>query len=217
MANTKEIIKLIDVNIILSQNRSIRIGNISICKGDKLLFKGPSGSGKTTIFKTILGFQNFEQGKFLYNGNLVDDRLYWLIRREISYVDQELSLPSNISVESFINYVSNLKYSGFDKSRVKQYFKYFELSENILDKKILELSGGEKQRISLIVSLCLNRNIFVLDEPTSFLDAKLKEKTANLFFNSQYTILVASHDNVWENYEFLKKAELINGKWETLN
>ncbi len=100
-------------------------------------------------------------------------------------------------VERIFSYKGN---SGvFDKRKLKQLVTHFELGTGILDKKFEELSGGEKQRIGIIISLLSNRNIYFLDEITSSLDAELKEKVIRYYLDlDNATELIISHDPEWE-------------------
>lgn len=74
-----------------------------------------------------------------------------------------------------------------------------ELEKDILEKDFENLSGGEKQRIGILIALLLEREIFLLDEATSALDAGLKKKVGELFLkHSQWTLFVISHYREWE-------------------
>ena len=73
------------------------------------------------------------------------------------------------------------------------------LEDDILDKNFQELSGGEKQRIGILIALLLNRDIYLLDEVTSALDVNLKKTVADYFLaRENWTLLVISHDREWE-------------------
>ena len=73
------------------------------------------------------------------------------------------------------------------------------LEDDILDKNFQELSGGEKQRIGILIALLLNRDIYLLDEVTSALDVNLKKTVADYFLaREDWTLLVISHDLEWE-------------------
>lgn len=73
-----------------------------------------------------------------------------------------------------------------------------ELEYDILDKNFQELSGGEKQRIGILITFLLNRDIYLLDEITSALDVNLKKKVADYFLaREDWTILEISHDREW--------------------
>ena len=100
-------------------------------------------------------------------------------------------------VERIFSYKGNC--GVFDKRKLKQLVTHFELGTGILDKKFEELSGGEKQRIGIIISLLSNRNIYFLDEITSSLDAELKEKVIRYYLDlDNATELIISHDPEWE-------------------
>ena len=79
---------------------------------------------------------------------------------------------------------------------VNELLSHFELNETILNMKLEELSGGEKQRIAIINGLLLKRTIFLLDEVTSALDKSLKKKVSDFFYLlPDFTVLSISHDN----------------------
>ena len=87
-----------------------------------------------------------------------------------------------------------------------------ELEDNILDKNFQELSGGEKQRIGILISLLLDRDIYLLDEVTSTLDMNLKKKIADYFLAQEdWTLLVISHDREWER-DWIEVIDLENNR-----
>jgi len=82
------------------------------------------------------------------------------------------------------------------------------LENDILDTNFQELSGGEKQRIGILIALLLNRDIYLLDEVTSALDVNLKKTVADYFLaRENWTLLVISHDREWECY-WIEKIDL---------
>jgi putative ABC transport system ATP-binding protein len=77
--------------------------------------------------------------------------------------------------------------------------KELELEKDILEKNFETLSGGEKQRIGILIALMLGRDIFLLDEATSALDSGLKKKVVDNFLkNEDWTVFIISHDKEWE-------------------
>jgi putative ABC transport system ATP-binding protein len=77
--------------------------------------------------------------------------------------------------------------------------KELELEKDILDKNFENLSGGEKQRIGILIALLLERDIFLLDEATSALDSELKKKVVDHFLkHEEWTLFIISHDREWE-------------------
>jgi putative ABC transport system ATP-binding protein len=82
--------------------------------------------------------------------------------------------------------------------KLRVFMRELELEYDILDKNFQELSGGEKQRIGILITLLLNRDIYLLDEITSALDVNLKKKVADYFLaREDWIILVISHDREW--------------------
>lgn len=136
----------------------------------------------------------------MYRGELLDKKLFWSIRKEIAYVPQDLDIgegPIRALVEKIFSHKGNT--GVFDEGKLKHLVTYFELGVGILDKKFEELSGGEKQRIGIIISLLSNRDIYFLDEITSSLDAELKEKVIRYYLNMDgATEIIISHDPEWE-------------------
>ena len=75
--------------------------------------------------------------------------------------------------------------------------KLFDLDESILEKRVSELSGGEKQRTGIAVAILLGREIFLADEITASLDKELKKRVAGYFAESKFTVVAVSHDSEW--------------------
>ena len=77
------------------------------------------------------------------------------------------------------------------------------------------MSGGERQRLAIIISVLLKRNIFFLDEITSALDKHLKKKVADFFVEKDdWTAIIISHDPVWLENQSVKVFDLEEGKWK---
>lgn len=80
--------------------------------------------------------------------------------------------------------------------------KEFELEKDTLGKNFENLSGGEKQRLGILIALMLGRDIFLLDEATSALDSELKKRVVDHFLKHEdWTLFVISHDKEWERDE----------------
>ncbi len=184
--------------------------DLEIQTGEKVLLFGKSGIGKSTIIKLILGFVFPESGEIFLDGKKLDKKTIWDIRKKIAYVNQNLEIGEGKVIEQIKNtldFKSNSQIK-FDIGKIKKLFEYFELDEEFLEKKIEELSGGEKQRIAIIFAILLEREIYLLDEVTAALDEKLKQKIAEYFTeNENLTVLVISHDREWLDN---KKVKVIN-------
>lgn len=187
-----------NVNKEFSENIVLRNFTFEVHLGDKINISGRSGIGKTTIFRLLLGFETPDSGKIFFNENqLVNDSI-WQVRKNVAYVSQDLNIGHG-SVQSLfydtLSYKTNQNLLQHAQSEIAFYIKFFDLSENVLNKDLEDLSGGEKQRIAIINALLLNRKIFFLDEITSALDPDLKSKVLTFFLsNPEFTVLYISHD-----------------------
>ncbi len=189
-------------NIGIGFNGKSLISGLSfdIEKEDKLVFKGKSGSGKTSILNMITGFVRAAYGSVLFDGNpLIKSNLNDL-RKKLAYLPQQLSFNS-YGVKQFLEMpfgFANNKHLTPSKKKILEYFSLFDLDHDLLNSKMQEISGGEKQRVALISCLLLQREILLLDEPVSALDKNSKMKVIeHLFEMDNLTIISASHDPDW--------------------
>lgn len=170
--------------------------NLTVNKGDKVILYGKSGGGKSTVLKLALGFTTPDKGAVYFGGKLIDERTVWQARRKIAYVSQDTDIGEG-NVGELIEEIFSFKALG-KMPDVHPLLKQFALPSDTLEKDLGELSGGEKQRIAIIISLMLGRKVFFLDEITSALDRKLKARTARFFMeHKDYTVVAISHDESW--------------------
>ncbi len=188
------------ISVTKNEKNILKETSVKIEVGDRIIFKGESGSGKSTLLKSILFFEDFD-GEIFFNDKkiLKDDICEY--RNRFSYIGQN-PLSFEDSVEQFLllpfSYKENLS-KQFDKEKLKKYLEIFLFNETVLPQKYNALSGGEKQRISLIQTLLLGKKIIVLDEITSALDSENKKKVIEeLLKVEELTLLIASHDKEWE-------------------
>lgn len=199
-----EIIRMENVSVTVKEEQKDNLVfsdlNLSVNKGEKVLIKGRSGIGKTTIFRLILGFTKPSSGEIYFEEKMVDSGLVWDIRKKVAHISQDSDIgegPVMSLFEEVFSYSANK--NKFNRSDMDTLLSEFSLNEDILTKKFENLSGGEKQRISIIVSLMTKKNIFFLDEITSDLDTVLKLKIVNFFLSRpEWTVLAISHDPDWE-------------------
>ena len=170
MANLKlqNIDKVYDNNV-----QAVFDFNLDIEDKEFIVFVGPSGCGKSTTLRMIAGLEDITRGK-LY----IDDKLMNDIApkdRDIAMVFQSYALYPHMSV--YDNMAFGLKIKKTDKAeidkRVKEAAKILEI-EQYLDRKPKALSGGQRQRVALGRAIVRNAKVFLMDEPLSNLDAKLR-------------------------------------------
>lgn len=147
--------------------------SVTIDEGEFTTVVGPSGCGKTTFLRMIAGLETPTSGEILFDGDPVTD--VQPQNRGLSMVFQSIALFPFKTVRENIEY--GLKYSDVSKSETEE--RVAEMSsmvgiEELLDKKPPQLSGGQQQRAALARALIRDPEVFLLDEPLSDLDAKLK-------------------------------------------
>ena len=173
--------------------------NFDLDKGNILTIKGASGSGKSTLLSLLGTLDQPDSGEIVINNNnLKTINNYDSIRnKHIGFVFQfhnliaELNIIENVTIPTLIAGKSN------DTDYLNKLFEYFDLSDR---KKSfpLDLSGGEKQRVSVMRAIINKPSIVIADEPTGNLDEKNAIKMINLFqkLNNDFdlTFVIATHD-----------------------
>ncbi|MFW5663460.1 MAG: ABC transporter ATP-binding protein [bacterium] len=189
--------------------------NVKVPEGGRLLIKGPSGTGKTTLLRMLLGFVLPDKGDVLIDGERLTVDNVWQLRQKMAYVSQDIQIGRG-TAEGFIKEIlgfRNNRFLSYDRDKVKALLKDFQLDRDTLGKNLEDLSGGELQRFTIIVTLLLNRKIFLLDEVTSALDQPLKELIADYFSNlKDKTLIISSHDAIWHEQDFTTLNLSSNGR-----
>ncbi|AKB73543.1 Methionine ABC transporter ATP-binding protein [Methanosarcina lacustris Z-7289] len=195
-----ELIKYENIGISFENKKVLSGFNLSVKKNQKVLLRGKSGTGKTTLLKMLLGFTKPAEGTLYFQNQEIDSRTCWEARKEIAYVVQDTDLGEG-KVKNLLNEIFSYKVNKekLDPEKLRVFMRELELGDEILNQNFQELSGGEKQRIGILISLLLNRNVYLLDEVTSALDVNLKKKVADYFLSREdLTLMIISHDREWE-------------------
>ncbi|MGB6129414.1 MAG: ATP-binding cassette domain-containing protein [Psychrilyobacter sp.] len=196
-------IKLEQINLMLKQQPIFINLNLHIKKNNKILLKMPSGAGKSTLLKVIMGYIPINSGNILIDNEVLGQNNIDNLRQKFAYISQNISFTEE-SVEKYIELIFSFqKNKGIKLSNSTLYklLENFDLNKSILKKSPLLLSGGEKQRIALILVLLLDREILLLDEVTSGLDHDLKIKVIKIIKDLDKTVIISSHDNQWLDYD----------------
>jgi multiple sugar transport system ATP-binding protein len=173
--------------------------NLKTREGEFLVFLGPSGSGKTTLLRMIAGLEAPTAGEILIGDRLVNH----LAPRErrIAMVFQSYALYPHLSVYKNIAFplkAQNVK-KELHKEKVEWAASLLGIS-SLLDRKPRELSGGERQRVALARAIVREPSVFLLDEPLSNLDAKLRlsarEELERFHRRIGTTTIYVTHDQV---------------------
>ncbi|MFZ1896258.1 MAG: ABC transporter ATP-binding protein, partial [Rhodoplanes sp.] len=142
-------------------------------EGEFLVLLGPSGCGKTTLMRMIAGLEQPTEGDIVIDGNVVTDLPPRA--RNIAMVFQSYALYPHMTVEKNISFP--LRAGGMPKTEIRKKVEWAARMfgiERFLDRKPRQLSGGERQRVALARAVVREPVAFLLDEPLSNLDAKLR-------------------------------------------
>jgi multiple sugar transport system ATP-binding protein len=179
----------------------VGVDNFDLTIADKefLVLLGPSGCGKTTTMRMIAGLEDATEGEILIDGKVVND--VEPKDRDVAMVFQSYALYPNMSVYENIRFP--LKVRGIDPKthdeRVRRASAMVEL-DDFLHRKPAELSGGQRQRVALARAIVREPNVFLMDEPLSNLDAKLRVSTRaqikNLSHELAVTTIYVTHDQI---------------------
>jgi multiple sugar transport system ATP-binding protein len=168
-------------------------------EGEFLVLLGPSGCGKTTLLRMIAGLEQPTEGEVLIGGEVVNGLPPRA--RKIAMVFQSYALYPHMTV--FRNIAFPLKAEGLDQTtrrqKVEWAAKLLDI-ERLLDRRPRQLSGGERQRVALARALVREPTVFLLDEPLSNLDAKLRAAARDDLLEFQrrvgITTIYVTHDQV---------------------
>ncbi|MGC0144828.1 MULTISPECIES: ABC transporter ATP-binding protein [unclassified Pseudactinotalea] len=171
--------------------------NLEIADGEFLVLVGPSGCGKSTSLRMLAGLEDVNSGRILIGDRDVTD--VQPKDRDIAMVFQNYALYPHMSVADNMGFA--LKIAGNPKSeireRVENAAKILDLSE-YLDRKPKALSGGQRQRVAMGRAIVRNPQVFLMDEPLSNLDAKLRVSTRTQIASLQrrlgVTTVYVTHD-----------------------
>jgi len=170
---------------------------LSVPQGSFVCLLGPSGCGKTTLLRMIAGLEDPTEGAILIDGE--DITAVPTHQRNFGMVFQSLALFPHLTVDENIAYPLRIR----GASRAEQRKRACELLELVqlpgfADRSITQLSGGQRQRVAIARALALKPRLFLLDEPLSALDAKLREamqvELRQLQQQLGITTIVVTHD-----------------------
>jgi multiple sugar transport system ATP-binding protein len=173
--------------------------DIRTSEGEYLVLLGPSGCGKTTLLRTIAGLEEATEGEVLIGGNVVNGLPPRA--RQVAMVFQSYALYPHKTVEDNITFpLKAQRISKEERARSARWAADLLGIEHLLDRKPRHLSGGERQRVALARALVREPSVFLLDEPLSNLDAKLRTAARDELKQFQRrvgtTTIYVTHDQV---------------------
>lgn len=167
--------------------------------GEFACISGASGCGKSSLLNAILGFIPLKEGGINVNGVELNNITIHQIRKLIAWIPQELALPMEW-VRDMVQLPFTLKANratSFNESVLFAKFEELGLENELYDKRVNEISGGQRQRMMIAVASMLNKSLILADEPTSALDVESSIMVRNFFLRQAQkgcAILAISHD-----------------------
>ena len=167
--------------------------NLNVNKGEIFGFLGPNGAGKTTTIRILLDLIRPTSGNariFGLDTNLETQKIH----DHLAYLPGELGFPKNWTAQRILRYLFKMYNYQIKWAMVKDLASQFDLD---LDKKVSELSKGNKQKIGIVLTLVPTVDLLILDEPTSGLDPLIKNEFYRLLAKKQaesnFTVFLSSH------------------------
>jgi len=206
------VIELKDLHKHYGSVRAVDGLSLKVNKGEIFGFLGPNGAGKTTTIRSILNFVFPTSGEVsVFGMNPITHTPQ--IMKEVGYIAGEIALFENYKVKDFLNMLEDVR--GEKGSMRFELLERFELEE---DRKIKNLSKGNKQKVAIVQAFMHQPLLLVLDEPTSGLDPLLqlefyklmdlmKARGSTIFFSSH---LLAEVQRVCDRAAIIKKGKLIS-------
>ena len=198
---------------------ALREINISIEQGEFFTLLGPTGAGKTVVLESVIGIIPITKGHVIINGK--DVTRLPPEKRGIGIVYQDFALFPHLTVYENITY--GLRYHKVNGKKPGKNLGFIikRLSlEPLLQRSILNLSGGEKQRVALARALAVDPSVLLLDEPLSALDPNFREDIREiikrLHIETGITVLMVTHDFKEAHFLAQNAAVINNGRIEQI-
>jgi len=192
-------VRLVNVTKKFGNVVAVDNANIEVKDGEFLVLLGPSGCGKTTTLRIIAGLEEVTSGEVYIGDRLVND--VPPKDRDIAMVFQNYALYPHMNVYKNISFGLELRRVPKDviDKKVKEVAQMLGI-ENLLERKPRELSGGQRQRVALARAIVRDPKVYLMDEPLSNLDAKLRVQTRGelikLHERLGVTTIYVTHDQV---------------------
>lgn len=193
----------------------LQADNISICfgsecvldnfschieRGEFACITGMSGCGKTSLLKAFLGLAPLAGGTIRVGEYTLSEHTCGLIRQSVAYLPQDLALPYDTVYEAVCHVlkIGGLRNDSVLEEQLHENLAKLGLDDDLLDKRMAEISGGQRQRLMLAALALLDKTVWLLDEPTAALDKASCGNVITFLMEQQRrgkTIVAVSHDH----------------------
>lgn len=196
--SSKKIIIAKNLSVIKSDGNIILNNiNLEIFEKERVALLGENGTGKSTLIKTIMGNQSLQITGDIFVGPSV----------KIGYIPQIIEFENNIKLLDYFK-----KEALLPEEKCRSILARFKFNKEDVNKKVNNLSGGEKMKIKLALLLQLEVNTLILDEPTNHIDIPTKEVLEEALEEFNGTLIFISHDRYFINKFASKIIEFKNGE-----
>lgn len=189
------------LNIVFESKKIINNFSLCVGSGERVALRGASGTGKSQILNAIMGLVRVESGSIRIKSIEMLPENIKQIRSLIAWVPQDYSAIADGStyeiIQSVLRLAANRRLQLQESDIAKELSKVL-LPGEILTNEFSTLSGGEKQRVAIVIAKLLDREIIILDEPSSALDDSSCAAVVDYIFeDKRKTIISISHDQRW--------------------
>ena len=189
-----------DLGKSFDEKRLFSHGTFSIQRGEHVAVIGDNGTGKTTLLKILNGLIQADEGEFRLGSKV-----------KIAYYDQEHAV---LHMEKTLFDEIQDTYPDMNNTRVRSVLAAFLFTGDDVYKRVGDLSGGERGRVSLAKLMLSDANFLILDEPTNHLDIQGKEVLEEAIRNYEGTVLYVSHDRYFINRTATRIMELFSNRFD---
>ncbi len=209
----EKIININDLTKYYGKNRGIEKVSFDVNKGEIFGFIGPNGAGKSTLIRTLLGLQKATSGEAFIFGESIKDYAS-KIAQEVGYLPSEVFYYDGMKVKDLLNYSASF-YKKDCSARIKDLAERLDLD---LNRKIDDLSYGNRKKVGIVQALAHEPKLIILDEPTGGLDPLMQQKFFEILEEENAkgaTIFLSSHilsevQRLCERVAIIKEGEIIS-------
>lgn len=210
MSSAGNIIEIKNLTKTYGKNRGVNDISFAVKEGDMFAFLGPNGAGKSTTIRSMLGMIGFESGSIrIWGKDVKKDKI--AVLREIGYMPSEAMFYSGMRVKEVIRLAADIRKTDCRKEAAR----LCESLQMDTEKRISELSLGNRKKVSIVCALQHKPRLLILDEPTSGLDPLMQDTFFQLLqeANRQGTTCFLSSHVLSEVKKYCGNAAIIkNGK-----